>query len=344
MFQSLSGFQVRCNLPPEPDPNWPLSGFNPYRVFKFAATQQQAKPSGSESEVSIPIGFSSSLQLQTRKARCSFHRTVSIPIGFSSSLQLNDFTISDLMMNWFQSLSGFQVRCNTDRPHLSPTSSVVFQSLSGFQVRCNGGGSGGFPDRVAGVSIPIGFSSSLQHAVLPAGCFSDGRFQSLSGFQVRCNGPPHSKLVTSGYKFQSLSGFQVRCNGSAMSHSPRSSVCFNPYRVFKFAATCGQRREGYRCSHVSIPIGFSSSLQQKAELGRSQLETGFNPYRVFKFAATTYDYGRGSGYRDVSIPIGFSSSLQRDVVRRMFPDDGVSIPIGFSSSLQRPELRDCGFQ
>ena len=236
MFQSLSGFQVRCNLPPEPDPNWPLSGFNPYRVFKFAATQQQAKPSGSESEVSIPIGFSSSLQLQTRKARCSFHRTVSIPIGFSSSLQLNDFTISDLMMNWFQSLSGFQVRCNTDRPHLSPTSSVVFQSLSGFQVRCNGGGSGGFPDRVAGVSIPIGFSSSLQHAVLPAGCFSDGRFQSLSGFQVRCNGID-DLLSNVGRAVSIPIGFS---SSLQLNSDPAQRVdhrSFNPYRVFKFAAT-----------------------------------------------------------------------------------------------------------
>ena len=40
MFQSLSGFQVRCN---GEDGSIPVAyhiGFNPYRVFKFVATSQ----------------------------------------------------------------------------------------------------------------------------------------------------------------------------------------------------------------------------------------------------------------------------------------------------------------
>ena len=86
---------------------------------------------------------------------------VSIPIGFSSSLQLpklDDLTAPD---DKFQSLSGFQVRCNPRTLGEIGDFSRVFQSLSGFQVRCN----------------VIWLSVLIRVAV----------FQSLSGFQVRCN-------------------------------------------------------------------------------------------------------------------------------------------------------------
>ena len=62
------------------------------------------------------------------------------------------------------------------------------------------------------VSIPIGFSSSLQHHI-----------RDLIDLEARL--------------FQSLSGFQVRCNGSAMPIPRYPQWCFNPYRVFKFVAT-----------------------------------------------------------------------------------------------------------
>ena len=39
LFQSLSGFQVRCNSLRRPPGPCHLVGFNPYRVFKFVATQ-----------------------------------------------------------------------------------------------------------------------------------------------------------------------------------------------------------------------------------------------------------------------------------------------------------------
>ena len=64
-------------------------------------------------------------------------------------------------------------------------------------------------------------------------------------------------------KFQSLSGFQVRCN----------FPCSNPFS--------GNR-------DVSIPIGFSSSLQPLSFLIISRSFTCFNPYRVFKFVATPH--------------------------------------------------------
>ena len=37
---------------------------------------------------------------------------------------------------------------------------------------------------------------------------------------------------------------------------------------------------------VSIPIGFSSSLQLQLQTKVPDLVVGFNPYRVFKFVAT----------------------------------------------------------
>ena len=64
--------------------------FNPYRVFKFVATVRLSKESIIIDTVSIPIGFSSSLQQQAEMSM-------------------------DLLLELFQSLSGFQVRCNIVR-------------------------------------------------------------------------------------------------------------------------------------------------------------------------------------------------------------------------------------
>ena len=135
---------------------------------------------------------------------------------------------------------------------------------------------------------------------------------------------------------------------------------FNPYRVFKFVATpCRGACIGI-LFQVSIPIGFSSSLQPWTAACIRQIPGCFNPYRVFKFVATLEHMkeelaklrfqslsgfqvrcnvcgaGRSARAGNVSIPIGFSSSLQQ--FREYRPEDliTVSIPIGFSSSLQRP--------
>ena len=67
------------------------------------------------------------------------------------------------------------------------------------------------PD-VDGVSIPIGFSGSLQHYVVITIWKGDVRFQSLSGFLVRCNTTVLDSNVRDHAQFQSLSGFLVRCN------------------------------------------------------------------------------------------------------------------------------------
>jgi len=87
------------------------------------------------------------------------------------------------------------------------------------------------------------------------------------------------------YEFQSLSGFQVRCN--AMMKRPEN-----------------------RLREVSIPIGFSSSLQRLRSNWIQNQSQSFNPYRVFKFVATLNPFAYPFLRHVVSIPIGFSSSLQ----------------------------------
>ncbi len=137
MFQSLSGFQVRCNfIMPGSGTRYNMS-FNPYRVFKFVAT------AGSN-------------------ALGKISHFVSIPIGFSSSLQPTQRFFGGSIREWFQSLSGFQVRCNSFKRNFHSS-------------------------RYGGVSIPIGFSSSLQRSGEHVSNSYLTRFQSLSGFQVRCN-------------------------------------------------------------------------------------------------------------------------------------------------------------
>ena len=87
---------------------------------------------------------------------------------------------------------------------------------------------------------------------------------------------------------------------------------FNPYRVFKFVATASLVSVPDFSFPVSIPIGFSSSLQrERIFLGREHV-IGFNPYRVFKFVATleyeVYE-ADGDGFQSLS---GFQVRCNRD--------------------------------
>jgi len=186
--------------------------------------------------VSIPIGFSSSLQPDWSNWT-NPENIVSIPIGFSSSLQPGESGV-----HW-------------------PIQTCPFQSLSGFQVRCNTTGLLDSQLGILEVSIPIGFSSSLQQwrrkrADVPQVYVSIPIGFSSSLQQIALN--IHRQ---GGKRFQSLSGFQVRCNVFPCSGSLESLIGFNPYRVFKFAATPVARLEFTPIVPVSIPIGFSSSLQ-----------------------------------------------------------------------------------
>ena len=135
-FQSLSGFQVRCNTETETFYGGNAEGFNPYRVFKFVATRLD----GTKGQVGTCFNPYRVFKFVATRRHSHHHR-----IGHR-----------------FQSLSGFQVRCNLLSGAITGKN-AEFQSLSGFQVRCN---------QICGicqmefspVSIPIGFSSSLQHS------------------------------------------------------------------------------------------------------------------------------------------------------------------------------------
>ena len=85
------------------------------------------------------------------------------------------------------------------------------------------------------VSIPIGFSSTLQQLENITGQVSGYRFQSLSGFRVRCNCSPEH-FSTMGPKVSIPIGFSSTLQRLA-------------------------EKEAALQARVSIPIGFSSTLQ-----------------------------------------------------------------------------------
>ena len=135
-FQSLSGFQVRCNFG-RLTLDWRiLTGFNPYRVFKFVATRAPwgsgrtwgsfnpyrvfkfvATSSYMPLWMTVPTSFNpyrvfKFVATHILQGDRAIHIIVSIPIGFSSSLQLLRCAPCQHAVLPFQSLSGFQVRCN----------------------------------------------------------------------------------------------------------------------------------------------------------------------------------------------------------------------------------------
>ena len=160
-FQSLSGFQVRCNSLAARGLELKSGCFNPYRVYKFAATSTPG--------------------LGTADLKCFNPYRV---FKFAATVNPNRCPISWRLC--FNPYRVFKFAATIFGPHVW-LGYVEFQSLSGFQVRCN-------PEAIAAscgllqeVSIPIGFSSSLQHCKLTRLFLVYGKFQSLSGFQVRCN-------------------------------------------------------------------------------------------------------------------------------------------------------------
>ena len=185
-FQSLSGFQARCNLKFRSPGNVRSKGFNPYRVFKLAAT---------------------------KTGLYTLHQGEKV----------------------FQSLSGFQARCNRILP-LIVCISTLFQSLSGFQARCN------ISSPASGKVYVLRFNpyrvfklAATEIATLAWTLML--LFQSLSGFQARCN-ILDLEIVASDVLVSIPIGFSSSLQRSASQLDPRDCTdCFNPYRVFKLAAT-----------------------------------------------------------------------------------------------------------
>ncbi len=108
--------------------------------------------------------------------------------GFSSSLRCNQNPSHTYAAEGFQSLSGFQARCDT--PTLN-----LFQQC--FELSFN-------PCRVFKLVAMV----STGHLTS-----ADNWFQSLSGFQARCDTPTLNRFAMFRAEFQSLSGFQARCDG-----------------------------------------------------------------------------------------------------------------------------------
>ena len=209
-FQSLSGFQVRCNLGLEEIRRWDYLGFNPYRVFKFVATSvldwARYRSSTFQSLSGFQVRCNDHIRIASRKQVVN----VSIPIGFSSSLQRRCRACLASGIKGFNPYRVFKFVATPWHP-VRRSQWQKFQSLSGFQVRCNFCECGGVIN-LRPVSIPIGFSSSLQLGTGGMVRIGTKLFQSLSGFQVRCNARDHLVTPLNFALFQSLSGFQVRCN------------------------------------------------------------------------------------------------------------------------------------
>ena len=77
-------------------------------------------PQTHECEVSIPVGFSRLVATPLIKVRVTYCiNEVSIPVGFSGSLQpSSDKVESNLLLEVkFQSLSGFLARCDSRTPY-----------------------------------------------------------------------------------------------------------------------------------------------------------------------------------------------------------------------------------
>ena len=159
-----------------------------------------------------------------------------------------------------------------------------FQSLSGFQVRCNDLVACDFTQHEVGFNPYRVFkfaATSFQHfSIIWKLRFNPYRvFKFAATLVLRLGG-------SFGHSFNPYRVFKFAATWWEPWRAGRVVSCFNPYRVFKFAATQRCHHERLLYGLVSIPIGFSSSLQP--DVGPW--------FEILRF---------------VSIPIGFSSSLQR---------------------------------
>ncbi len=115
--------------------------FNPCRVFKSAATGDTMIEVSHKQGFNPCRVFKSAATASDRNRSAPRSHLVSIPVGFSSPLQLNKGQPPEFLLDSFQSLSGFQVRCNGLKTTMTR--------------KCHR------------VSIPVGFSSPLQRWDLP---------------------------------------------------------------------------------------------------------------------------------------------------------------------------------
>ena len=122
-------------------------------------------------------------------------------------------------------------------------------------------------------------------------------FQSLSGFQVRCNLSVSVFSHSHEQRFNPYRVFKFAATDLLLLGFCQSHASFNPYRVFKFAAT------DWYCCWPNIPAlwfqslsGFQVRCNTLEHLLLFPQALSFNPYRVFKFAATQIFSGNSSEY------------------------------------------------
>ena len=219
-----------------------------------------------------------------------------------------DFGIVLCAVVKFQSLSGFRVRCNKCF-ECGWVQEFKFQSLSGFRVRCNGRYR--FCSEFdPSVSIPIGFSSTLQpnFRIITRDCTRG--FQSLSGFRVRCNGRAWTRTCSTT-KFQSLSGFRVRCNRITPDRPKVELGSFNPYRVFEYVATSSARTAYFTGTTFQSLSGFRVRCNVVKTLYKDDMEVLFQSLSGFRVRCNKANLLTTVLELLVSIPIGFSSTLQQ---------------------------------
>ncbi len=145
---------------------------------------------------------------------------------------------SSSIFRWFQSLSGFHARCNIGEAPGSHYLKGCFNPCRVFTLAATHFITNREPFTLV-VSIPVGFSRSLQ---LPVRFLSRGE-------------PP---------RFNPCRVFTLAATKEAGIPSVLNRSSFNPCRVFTLAATTRFCRIGQmRSSQVSIPVGFSRSLQRQ---------------------------------------------------------------------------------
>ena len=130
--------------------------------------------------------------------------------------------------NWFQSLLGFLMRCDSKNEFLI---SYVFEVSipAGFSNALRPGGPSSSRHFIQVVSIPAGFSNALRLDVAESVASADA-FQSLLGFLMRCDKTFTIRADTLE-TFQSLLGFLMRCD--TINPVKRNMLnCFNPCWVF----------------------------------------------------------------------------------------------------------------
>ena len=160
-FQSLSGFQARCDAIFVSPMNMLLPSFNPCRVFKLVAIRSSTRLRHLSWNGFNPCRVFKLVAMPNTWSRMRLRRVVSIPVGFSSSLRLQLQCLGIQQLCRFNPCRVFKlVAIKSDKIH-EYLGKIGFNPCRVFKLVA-------IPDMfhysLQGnvVSIPVGFSSSLR--------------------------------------------------------------------------------------------------------------------------------------------------------------------------------------